>query len=113
MKARLGQAGFKAVTTKTEKKNVRIRVAAKTDKKLVADLKAMGYTVKYRFYRSQKKSAGYKALATKKSNTFVSTKGIQGKKYYYKVKVLVYDDKKLVAQTKLGQCSAGVKKWNK
>lgn len=112
-KARLNQAGFKAVTAKTEKKNVRIRLAVKKDKKLIADLGAMGYTIKYRFYRSQKKSTGYKALATKKNNTFVSTKGTKGKKYYYKVKVLVYDNDKLLAQTKLGQCSAGAKKWNK
>ncbi len=112
-KARLNQAGFQAVTAKTEKKNVRIRLAVKKDKKLIADLGAMGYTVKYRFYRSQKKSTGYKALATKKNNTFVSTKGTRGKKYYYKVKVLVYDNDKLLAQTKLGQCSAGAKKWNK
>ena len=113
MKARLGQAGFKAVTTKTEKKNVRIRLTVKNDKKLIAGLKAMGYTVKYRFYRSEKKSAGYVELTTKRSSSFVNTKGTKGKKYYYKVKVLVYDDKKLVAQTKLGQCSAGAKKWNK
>lgn len=112
-KARLNQAGFKAVTAKTEKKNVRIRLAVKKDKKLIAELGAMGYTVKYRFYRSQKKSTGYKALATKKNNTFVSTKGTKGKKYYYKIKVLVYDNDKLLAQTKLGQCSAGAKKWNK
>lgn len=112
-KARLNQVGFKAVTAKTEKKNVRIRLAVKKDKKLIAELGAMGYTVKYRFYRSQKKSTGYKALATKKNNTFVSTKGAKGKKYYYKVKVLVYDNDKLLAQTKLGQCSAGAKKWNK
>lgn len=112
-KARLNQVGFKAVTAKTEKKNVRIRLAVKKDKKLIAELGAMGYTIKYRFYRSQKKSTGYKALATKKNNTFVSTKGTKGKKYYYKVKVLVYDNDKLLAQTKLGQCSAGAKKWNK
>ena len=112
-KARLNQAGFQAVTAKTEKKNVKIRLAVKKDKKLIAELEAMGYTVKYRFYRSQKKSTGYKALATKKSNTFVSTKGTKGKKYYYKVKVLVYDNDRLLAQTKLGQCSAGTKKWNK
>lgn len=112
-KARLNQAGFQAVTAKTEKKNVRIRLAVKKDKKLIAELGAMGYTVKYRFYRSQKKSTGYKALATKKNNTFVSIKGTKGKKYYYKVKVLVYDNDKLLAQTKLGQCSAGAKKWNK
>ena len=112
-KARLNQVGFKAVTAKTEKKNVRIRLAVKKDKKLIAELGAMGYTVKYRFYRSQKKSTGYKALATKKNNTFVSTKGTKGKKYYYKVKVLVYDNDKLLAQTKLGQCSAGAKKWKK
>lgn len=112
-KARLNQVGFKAVTAKTEKKNVRIRLAVKKDKKLIAELGAMGYTVKYRFYRSQKKSTGYKALATKKNNTFVSTKGTKGKKYYYKVKVLVYDNDKLLAQTKLGQCSASAKKWNK
>ena len=113
VKARLGQAGFQAVTIRTEKKNVKIRLAVKNDKKLIADLGAMGYTVKYRFYRSRKKSTGYVELTTKRSSSFVSTKGTKGRKYYYKVKVLVYDDKKLIAQTRLRQCSYSSKKWNK
>ena len=73
----------------------------------------MGYTVKYKFYRSTKKASKYKAIKTKTSNSYISTKGKKGTKYYYKAKVMVYDGKKLVAQTALKQCSYGARRWSK
>ena len=73
----------------------------------------MGYTVKYQFYRSTKKSAGYKLLKTKTTNTFINTKGTKGTKYYYKARVLVYDGSELVARSALKQCSYGARTWTK
>ena len=73
----------------------------------------MGYTVKYRFYRSTKKASGYKALKTKSVSTFTNTKGVKGTRYYYKARVLVYDGKTLVAKSALKQCSYGTRIWNK
>lgn len=92
---------FKVKTTKIDKTNVKVQIAVKPDKNVISNIKAMGYTVKYRFYRSTKKSSGYKTLTTQNKDLIVSTKQKKGKKYYYKVKVLIYDGKKLVAQSTL------------
>ena len=73
----------------------------------------MGYTVKYKFYRSTKKASEYKAVKTKDTDTYINTVGKKGTKYYYKAKVLVYDGNKLIAQTELKQCSYGVRTWSK
>ena len=73
----------------------------------------MGYTVKYKYYRSVKKSSKYTAKLTKKNSTYINTKGRKGTKYYYKAKVLVYDGKTLIAQTALKQCGYGVMTWSK
>ena len=107
------EAKLKATTSKTSKKNVKIKVSVKNNNSLIKEAKAMGYTVKYKFYRSTKKSSKYKAVKTKTSNSFINTKGKKGIKYYYKAKVMVYDGKKLVAQTELKQCSYGVRRWSK
>ena len=110
----LMQSGkFKVTTTKTSKKSVKVQVTAKSSKTLLSDIKSLGYTVKYQFYRSTKKTAGYKLLKTKAANTFTNTKGTKGTKYYYKARVLVYDGKTLVAKSELGQCSYGVRTWTK
>ena len=106
-------AKFKVTTTKTSKKSVKVQVTAKTSKTLISDIKSLGYTVKYQFYRSTKKSAGYKLLKTKTTNTFINTKGTKGTKYYYKARVLVYDGKTLVAKSGLKACSWGSRVWNK
>ena len=90
-------AKFKVTTTKTSKKSVKVQVTAKNNKTLISDIKSMGYTVKYQFYRSTKKSAGYKLLKTKATSTFTNTKGSKGTKYYYKARVLVYDGKPLIS----------------
>ena len=77
----------------------------KSDKAIISDLKDAGYTVKYRFYRSTKKSANYKSALTKQATTYTNTAGKKGTKYYYKVQVRAYDASgKLVAKTALKQC---------
>ena len=113
VKKLMQNAKFKVTTTKTSKKSVKVQVTAKTSKTLISDIKSLGYTVKYQFYRSTKKSAGYKLLKTKTTNTFINTKGTKGTKYYYKARVLVYDGKTLVAKSGLKACSWGSRVWNK
>ena len=113
VKERMQSAKFKVTTTKTSKKSVKVQVAAKSSKTMISDIKSLGYTVKYQFYRSTKKSAGYKLRKTSSKNSFISTKGTKGKKYYYKARVLVYDGKTLVAKSALKQCSYGARTWTK
>ena len=100
---------FKVTTTKTSKKSVKVQVAAKSSKTMISDIKSLGYTVKYQFYRSTKKDAGYKLLKTSSKNSFISTKGTKGRKYYYKARVLVYDGSELIAGSALKQCSYGAR----
>ena len=98
-----------ARSARTAKKNVKLVV--KSDLEAITDA---GYTVKYKFYRSTKKSAGYKAVLTKKAPTYVNTYGKKGTLYYYKVKVMVYDkDGNLTAQTALKQCKYASRLWTK
>ena len=95
-----------ARSSKTPNKN--IKVVVKMDEKTAASIKAMqklGYMVKYKFYRSTKKSSGYKASIVKKTGTYINTSGKKGVRYYYKARIMVYDKNgKLIAQTKLNQC---------
>ena len=104
---------FKVTTTKTSKKSVKVTVTAKNNKTLISDIKTMGYTVKYQFYRSTKKTSGYKLLKIKTTSSFTNTKGKKGTKYYYKARVLVYDGKTLIAKSELKQASCGVRTWTK
>ena len=98
-----------ARSARTAKKNVKLVV--QSDLKGITDA---GYTVEYKFYRSTKKSAGYKAALTKKAPTYVNTYGKKGTLYYYKVKVMVYDkDGNLTAQTTLKQCKYASRLWTK
>ena len=78
--------------------------------KAVNERNAMQMTAVYQFYRSTKKDAGYKLLKTSSKNSFISTKGTKGRKYYYKARVLVYDGSKLVARSALKQCSYGARR---
>ena len=98
-----------ARSKKTAKKN--IKVVVKGDLKAITDA---GYTVKYKFYRSTKKSAGYKARLTKKAPTYFNTYGKKGTMYYYKARVMIYDkDGNFVAQTALKQCKYANRLWTK
>ena len=95
-----------ARSSKTPNKN--IKVVLKLDEKTAASietLKKLGYTVKYKFYRSTKKSSAYEAKITQKTGNYINTSGKKGVRYYYKARILVYDKNgKLVAQTELKQC---------
>ena len=104
-----------ARSAKTAKKNVKVTVSLdKQDKAIIQELKDAGYAVKYRFYRSTKKAAGYKAAVTKKTSTYTNTSGKKGTKYYYKVQVRVYDaNGKLAAKTALKQCRYAARVWSK
>ena len=113
VKELMQSAKFKVTTTKTSKKSVKVTVTAKNNKTLISDIKTMGYTVKYQFYRSTKKASGYKLLKTKTTSSFTNTKGKKGTKYYYKARVLVYDGKTLIAKSQLKQASCGVRTWTK
>lgn len=112
-KALLQDVKLQVKTTKTSKKSVKAQVSVKNNKTAIKELKAMGYTVKYRFYRSTKKASSYRALKTKSVSTFTNTKGVKGTRYYYKARVLVYDGKTLVAKSTLKQCSYGTRIWKK
>ena len=104
-----------ARSAKTAKKNVKVTVNLdKQDKAIIKELKEAGYTVKYRFYRSSKKAAGYKAAVTKKTASYTNTGGKKGTKYFYKVQVRVYDENgKLVAKTALKQCKYASRIWTR
>ncbi len=104
-----------ARSARTSKKNVKVTVKAdKATTEAIKELKKMGYTVKYRYYRSTKKSSGYKSMLTKKANTYTNTYGKKGKMYYYKAQIRVYDkDGKLVAKTALKQCKYANRIWKK
>ena len=104
-----------ARSSKTAKKTV--KVVLKSDAKVnasIKELKDLGFTVKYRFYRSTKKAASYKSTVTKKTATYTNTSGKKGTKYFYKVQVRVYDENgKLVAKTALKQCKYASRTWTK
>ena len=94
-----------------------IKAVLKSDAKVKAsikELKDLGFTVKYRFYRSTKKAASYKAAVTKKTAAYTNTSGKKGTKYFYKVQVRVYDENgKLIAKTALKQCKYAARVWTK
>ena len=104
-----------ARSSKTTKKN--IKAVLKSDAKVKAsikELKDLGFTVKYRFYRSTKKAAGYKAAVTKKTASYTNTSGKKGTKYFYKVQARVYDENgKLITKTALKQCKYASRTWTK
>ena len=104
-----------ARSSKTAKKNIKavLKNNAKT-KASIQELKDLGFTVKYRFYRSTKKASFYKSTVTKKVASYTNTSGKKGTKYFYKVQVRVYDGNgKLIAKTALKQCKYATRTWSK
>ena len=82
------------------------------DKAIIEALEAEGYTVKYKFYRSTKKTSKYQAKLTTKKASYINTGGKKGTKYYYKAIVQVFDvEGKLVAKTALKQCKYASRTW--
>ena len=104
-----------ARSSKTAKKNV--KAVLKSDAKVeasVKELKDLGFTVKYRFYRSTKKAASYKSTVTKKTAAYINTSGRKGTKYFYKVQLRVYDKNgRLIAKTALKKCKYASRTWKK
>ena len=109
-----------ARSSKTAKGNIRVKVASVTDGNGnpvdLSELKAKGYTVKYKFYRSEKKAAEYSARLEKNitNNSYINNTGKKGTKYFYKVRVMVYDaNGNLAAQSELKQCKYATRTWSK
>ncbi len=94
---------LKARSVKTAKGNIKVTLTASAD--AIQQIEDLGYTVKYKFYRSTKKAKGYKARIEGTGKTYTNTNGKKGTKYYYKARVMVYDSQgTLVAKTELKQC---------
>ncbi len=92
-----------ARSAKTEKGNIKVTLTVDSD--AIRQIEGLGYTVKYKFYRSTKKAASYKAKYEKADLTYTNTTGTKGTRYYYKARVMVYDAQgALVAKTELKQC---------
>ena len=81
-------------------------------KEFIDGMKSQGYTVKYRFYRSTKKSSGYKAMKSGTTGIYYNTSGKSGTRYYYKAQIRIYDaNGKLVTKTALKNCNYTTRKW--
>ena len=110
-----GDMKLVARSSKTAKKNVKVTLkAGKATSTAIKELKDLGFTAKYRFYRSTRRSAGYKQAVTKKTANYTNTSGKKGTKYFYKIQVRVYDEKgKLVVTTALKQCTYASRTWTR
>lgn len=115
IQAQLSKIQLVARSAKTSKKNTRITI--KTDEETQSFIKALnssGYDVKYKYYRSTKKSARYVAKLTKSGKSYINTSGKRGSMYYYKARLQVYDaNGRLIAQTALKQCKYANRQWSK
>ena len=115
IKELVSDMSIKASSSKTSKKNIKVTLTVdKSTAASIKEIKEMGYTVKYKYYRSTKKASKYQAKITKTTRSFTNTAGKKGTKYYYKARIQVYDkDGNLVAQTALKQCKYAARKWTK
>ncbi len=99
----VGDLVLTARSAKTAKGSIKVTLAV--DENAIKQIEGLGYTVKYKFYRSTKKSASYKAKYEKTGLTYTNTAGTRGTRYYYKARVMVYDAQgELIAKTALNQC---------
>ena len=114
-KEKAGEIDLVVRTSKTSKNNIKATVKLTPAlEAFIREIKSAGYTVKYKFYRSANKSSKYAARITKEEAEYLNTEGKKDKKYYYKAKLLIYDNEgNLVAQTELKQCKYGVRTWSK
>lgn len=115
IKELVSDMSLKASSSKTSKKNIKVTLTVdKSTAAAIKEIKNMGYTVKYKYYRSTKKASKYQAKITKTTKTFTNTAGKKGTRYYYKARIQVCDkDGKLVAQTALKQCKYAARTWTK
>ena len=95
-----------AIAVRTVKSGKKVKVTVNADVQTLLD---NGFTVEYKFYKSTKKSSGYKNTVNKTTNTYTNTNPVKGKNYY-KVKLVVKNaDGEIVATTPLTQCKYGVR----
>ena len=100
---KVGDLSLKARSAKTEKGSIKVTLTV--DDEAIKAIEDLGYTVKYKFYRSTEKSASYKAALEKTEKTYTNTTGKKGTRYYYKARVMVYDAQgELIAKSELKQC---------
>ena len=115
IKELVSDMSLKARSSKTSKKNIKVTLTVDDDTaSAIKEIKDMGYTVKYKYYRSTKKASKYQAKITKTTRSFTNTAGKKGTRYYYKARIQVYDkDGNLVAQTALKRCRYAARTWTK
>lgn len=94
---------LQARSAKTAKGNIKVNLKVNED--AIEAIEDLGYTVKYKFYRSTIKNAKYVGKFETTAKTYTNTTGKKGTRYYYKARVMVYDAQgELVAKTALTQC---------
>ena len=94
---------LQARSAKTAKGNIKVNLKVNED--AIKAIEDLGYTVKYKFYRSTIKNAKYVGKFETTAKTYTNTTGKKGTRYYYKARVMVYDAQgELVAKTALTQC---------
>ena len=99
---------IKARSTKTSKGYIKVKAVADTK-----ELEKLGYTVKYKFYRSTSKNGTYSYKFTS-DEAYTNTAGTKGKTYFYRIKAVVYDaDNNIVAETKIKDCKYASRKFGK
>ena len=94
---------LQARSAKTAKGNIKVNLKVNED--AIKAIEDLGYTVKYKFYRSTIKNAKYVGKFETTAKTYTNTTGKKGTRYYYKARVMIYDAQgELVAKTALTQC---------
>lgn len=118
VKAYLNTLKVTVKSSKTTKGNVKVTgtvtVKATGEAADFTKFTDAGYTVKYKFYRSTKPGINYSVRNAKDTTTWTNNSGKKGTKYYYKMKVFVYDkDGNFVGQTYQSQCNYTSKVFGK
>ena len=109
---RVSELRLKAHSSKTAAGSIKVVLEVSAGD--IASIEELGYTVKYKFFRSLKPSMAYEAKSTKSNAAYVNTVGKKGTRYYYKARVMVYDeDGTLVTYSKLTQCNYAARIWTK
>ena len=96
---------LKARSAKTAKGNIRVTLSVANGRDSIKALEDLGYTVKYKYYRSTSRAKNYKSMLEGTGKTYINAAGKKGTKYFYKARLTVYDAQgRLIAKTELKQC---------
>ncbi len=107
-------AGLKLKASSTKTAAGSVKVTLQITEGDIDAIKELGYTVKYKFFRSTYYNKGYQGKINGSGLTYVNTAGTKGTRYYYKARVMVYDeDGSLAAYSKLPQCRYAARIWTK